>query len=287
MMDTAWNKHKEHLATMIFDCSNGLLPEWLTVQAQQCVRRYDGIRTTPEFQTALKSFSQQGTKPFELFVVGEGNFGKSTAINALLAENRCKVSFLPETRTFHRLILKRNPVDTVRVLARLDPTHHDWMRTKLGPGKPVPDFFELMEYRVALPIAQKLLKDEVERGISDPHYPPAIFEVEEEIPWTPTSPFPENVRIVDTQGLGQDLPESLRRFLKQDSNQLSSEIVLKTMSEDLRGRHLLWQYRRCDAALWLLRAGSSQSAVTKTLFNTFSSYGKKTILIVTVSKPEG
>jgi len=282
MVNSESHTHLQRLSSLMFDCSSGRIPDWLSAQAQLCAKRYAGLRTTPEFAMALNGFSQRGTEPFEIFVVGEGNFGKSTLINALLGEEICKVNILPETRTFHRLILSRNPSKTVRLLVHAEANQHEWLRKEIGSGKTAQGFFEVMEHRVPLEIARGLLVEEASRvKKSQGLYKPAIFELEQEIHWTRASPFPERVRIVDTQGLNQQLPDDLQQYVLKEAGRNTADKVVSRLNQTVRGRHMLWQYRRCDAALWLLRADSIQSAATNALFNVFSAYGKKTLLVVT------
>lgn len=282
MNELEWQEHKQRVTSILFDCHSGRMPDWLSHQAHLSAKRYAGLRTTPEFETALKGFTQRGSEPFELFVVGEGNFGKSTLINALLGEEVAKMHVLPETRTFHRFILSRNASKSARLLVHIEASQHEWLRKEIGPGKPAEGFFEVMEHRVPIDVARGLLVEETNRAKkSRDLYKPAIFEIEQEIPWTPTSPFPERVRIVDTQGLNQQLPGDVQQFLLNESGKKTAEKVVNRLNEHVRGRHMLWQYRRCDAALWLLRANKIESAATSALFNVFSAYGKRTLLIVT------
>jgi GTP-binding protein EngB required for normal cell division len=277
-----WKAHAQNLSALLFDSSAGRLPDWLSQQALNAAKRYAGLRTTPEFQTSLSGISQRGSEPFEIFVVGEGNFGKSTLINALLGEEVAKVNILAETRTFHRLILSRNPSQTARLMVHLDPKHHEWLRKEIGVGKPAQGFFEVMEHKVPVEVARRLVAEEADRAKKTRDlYKPAIFEFEQEIRWTPSSPFPERVRIVDTQGLNQQLPEDMLPFILANDGKNTSEKVVSRLNQHVRGRHMLWQYRRCDAVLWLLRANQIQSAATKALFDVFSAYGKKTLLVVT------
>jgi BMFP domain-containing protein YqiC len=277
-----WNAHTQNLRSLLFDSSSGRLPDWLSQQARNAAKRYAGLCTTPEFQTALNGISQRGSEPFEIFVVGEGDFGKSTLVNALLGEEVAKVHILPETRTFHRLILSRNPSQTARLMVHLDPKHHEWLRKEIGVGKPAQGFFEVMEHKVPVEVARRLVAEEAERAKKTKDgYELAIFEIEQEIRWTPSSPFPERVRIVDTQGLNQQLPGNMLPFIMANDGKNTGEKVVNRLNQHVRGRHMLWQYRRCDAVLWLLRANKIQSAATKALFDVFSAYGKKTLLVVT------
>jgi hypothetical protein len=277
-----WNAHTQNLRSLLFDSSAGRLPDWLSHQAQNAAKQYAGLCTTPEFQTALNGISQRGSEPFEIFVVGEGDFGKSTLVNALLGKEVAKMHILPETRTFHRLILSRNPSQTARVMVHLDPKHHEWLRKEIGVGKPAQGFFEVMEHKVPVEVALRLVAEEAERAKrTKDGYELAIFEIEQEIRWTPSSPFPERVRIVDTQGLNQQLPGNMLPFILANDGKNTGEKVVNRLNQSVRGRHMLWQYRRCDAVLWLLRANKIQSAATKALFDVFSAYGKKTLLVVT------
>ena len=274
--------HRRRLVSLLFQCRNGLMPQWLADQARACECRYSGLRTTPEFQAALRSFSARRAEPFELFVIGEGKFGKSTLINALLGDEVCRVNILPETQTFHRLVLSARPSPNARLFVRMTGSEHDWLRRELGRGRPSDGFFEIDEYRLPIARAHELLAREAEiaRRLKGP-YSGAILELEEEIPWSPSSPFPERVRIVDTQGLNQQLPGDLAEVLSHSHQGKTPNHVVKWLHQSVRGRHLLWQYRRCDAVLWLLHATEVQSAATNVLFPIFSAYGKKTVLVIT------
>jgi hypothetical protein len=135
--------------------------------------------------------------------------------------------------------------------------------------------------------AIELVKAEKERIVAsclssvEGGYEPAIFEVEREIQWTPSCRFPEGVRIVDTQGLNQYLPGDLAQIIQASPQKRTSDLVLEWLHKTIRGQHLLWQYRRCDAAIWLLHASKSQSNATRTIFPLFAGFGKKAIMVVT------
>ena len=83
---------------------------------------------------------------FELFVVGEGKFGKSTLVNCLLGEEQSKVRGLPETRCFLRYVVTDNPSNKVRLFLRAQPGVHDWILSKVGSGRRVKELYEILEY---------------------------------------------------------------------------------------------------------------------------------------------
>src|SRR5437764_1785216 len=90
--------HRIEVERILFDTPDGSTPAWLSRRFEDCQRTYSGVRTTSEFQSAIRGFAASQNRPFELFVVGEGNFGKSTLLNALLGEQASKIDSLPETR---------------------------------------------------------------------------------------------------------------------------------------------------------------------------------------------
>jgi hypothetical protein len=129
--------HRVELERILFDTPEGTTPGWLTRKFQDCLRHSDGVRTTPEFEGALRAFAISQDRPFELFIVGEGNFGKSTLLNALLGEVASRIDSLPETRCFLRYILTERPSDSARMFARLEGEIHAWLEPLLGEGKEV------------------------------------------------------------------------------------------------------------------------------------------------------
>ena len=134
-------------------------PAWLRKQANDCRVHYGGVKLAKQFDAAMAQFETNAEQPFQVFVVGEGNFGKSTLVNALLGQQISKVDFRPETRSFMRYILRTRPADTAKVCIRIDAAHHQWILPSLsGKGKPS-GIFEAQEYNLPRALDQLLAED--------------------------------------------------------------------------------------------------------------------------------
>lgn len=274
--------HRLRLEQILFDTADGVAPEWLRLRFQDCRSHYDGVKTTPEFQGALRAFESSQDRPFELFVVGEGNFGKSTLLNALLGEQASKIDSMPATRCFLRYVLSNDPADHARMFVRIEGEGHDWLRPLLGDGKEVSEPYGTHEYSVPLSTAELILAGEVERcNRPGSKYNPAVVEIERQLPWTDSRLFQPGIRFVDTQGLDQQLPEDLIRMAQMQSGATTMERFEQWIAQTPRGRHLDWQYRRCDAVLWCVTAKRIGSAVTSASLRYFRKYGKKTVIALT------
>jgi GTP-binding protein EngB required for normal cell division len=276
-------EHYAAAARALFVSSSGEIPCWLQAQSSSCAQRYEASGVSREFEQVLSQFSDQNQKPFEIFVVGEGNFGKSTLVNALLGQQISRVDFRPETRSFLRYILRRNPSDQCDVYARLFPGMHDYLRKALGTGE-ASDLFNTTRHRLTRNACDALLTSEADRcrnSVVDERYTPAIIEVERELAWTSSSLFPEGVRLVDTQGLNQIFDDDLLGKVSSADASSSTRLFEQWMAASPRGRHLDWQYRRCDAVVWLVSAQKPNPGATRAAIHYLSKYGKATILAIT------
>ncbi|MFC1777325.1 hypothetical protein ACFL3I_08285, partial [Pseudomonadota bacterium] len=128
------NDHQQRIKEILFSAGGGY-PGWLEGQALGCREKYSSFDLIPQFQAAIGSFSDRSIKPFELFVLGEGKFGKSTLVNALLGEKSSKVKGLPETRCFLRYVVSDQPKTECSLFMRLKPGVHDWIKALVGSGK--------------------------------------------------------------------------------------------------------------------------------------------------------
>ncbi|PSH02764.1 MAG: hypothetical protein CXZ00_15680 [Acidobacteria bacterium] len=199
--------HFDRLTKVLFSPPDGShVPSWLQEQFNACLSYYANFRVTPEFQAALKQFHVRSDQPFEVFVVGEGNFGKSTLVNALVGQQISKVDFRPETRSFLRYILKAQPSNKSNVYTKIIPGMHNNLAELLGAGDTC-ELFNAKRHTVDRKIADRVLTIEADRcretSIKKENYTPCILEIERELPWKPSALFPEGVRLVDTQGLNQ------------------------------------------------------------------------------------
>ncbi len=243
---------------------------------------YEETRTTAEFEKVIRGFANIEDKPFELFIVGEGNFGKSTLLNGLLGAQLSAVHFLPETRCFQRFLIADDPSDTCRIFARLHPQDHAWLKAKLGPGRESHELFATRIYDVPIDLADELIREEVKRCRDRSSvYEPAILEIERQIELTKGSLLTAGCRVVDTQGLNQLFPDELQQASKTMDGHTSVDRFDQWLSTTSRGKHLEWQLRRCDAILWVAHARKSSSGITLAALKWFSKYGKKIVLAVT------
>jgi GTP-binding protein EngB required for normal cell division len=306
MSEPSKHDHFRRCTSAIFTPSGGdRTPVWLRRRATECSAHYTGISLAQEFETALAQFETHAEEPFEVFVVGEGNFGKSTLVNALLGQAISKVDFRPETRTFMRYILRSQPSLTARLFVRIDPAQHGWIIDRIGEGKPC-EIFNALEYILPRSVADEILDADVERcRIAEKHnalekkrverakrtgetcepqfdrYTPAILEIERELSRTPHAMFAEGVRLVDTQGLNQLFDDDLLQEPTSERLTTSVEVFEEWMRNSPRGRHLDWQFRRCDAVLWLLHASVPGAGPSLAAMNYFRKYGKKTVVAIT------
>jgi hypothetical protein len=271
--------HLERLERILFTDPDGT-PPWLREAPRDCIDRYSKIQLTDQFKAAINAFDDEDNpKPFELFILGEGKFGKSTIVNCLLGEELSKVQGLPETRCFHRYIFKDNPSDYTNLFLRTKPVMHDWITSKLGKGKTVKELFEILEYQASHSLARELVKKDVlkqEKG----GYEQAIYEIERDVKRNDFSHFKREIRVVDTQGLDQLFPDDIKTAIQ--SNEVSSrESCHKWMRDTPRGLHLEWQFRRCDAVLWCINSKRLGSAATLEYLSYFSDYSKKIVIALT------
>lgn len=272
--------HRNRVEDALFTTPSGSSPLWLRDQASACAARYAGFRLIPEFCVALNAFSDELFKPFELFVVGEGKFGKSTLVNALLGEVRSKARGLPETRCFLRYVITDQPRQTSRMFLRPQRGVHDWLIREIGQGKPVPELYEIFEYEVNAELAREILETDA-RLMDGGNYEPAVYEAERDHKKTDRCIFPAGVRIVDTQGLDQLFPSDLQQLSRLHEGADITKRLMDWMSQTARGKHLEWQFRRCDAVLWCVNSKRIGSAATEASMRYFSAYSKKIVIALT------
>ena len=287
---TPGQSHYKNLERLLFASDGASVPGWLQDSVRGCQQRYAGIDLTEQFKAAVNSFDDEGApKPFELFVMGEGKFGKSTLVNCLLGEEQSKVRGLPETRCFLRYVVTDSPSDRARLFLRAQKGLHDWILSKAGKGRHVKELYEILEHSVDLRTARELLSGELER-LDRGGYEPAIYEIERDIHRSRQTAFTNPIRVVDTQGLDQLFPAELQRSTQGLSDDTTAERFIKWMNSSPRGKHLEWQFRRCDAVLWCVNAKRIGSASTVASLRYFSGYAKKIIIALTnvdIAKNDG
>ena len=273
------NLHQERLERILFTGPSGT-PIWLREASRNCKDRYSKIQLTDQFKAAINAFDDDDNpKPFELFILGEGKFGKSTIVNCLLGEELSKVQGLPETRCFHRYIFKDNPSEYTNLFLRTKPVMHNWLTSKLEKGKPVKELFEILEYQASHRLARELVKQDVSKQEKG-GYEQAIYEIERDVKRNDFSHFKREIRVVDTQGLDQLFPDDIKSAVQ--TNEVSTrESCHNWMRNTPRGLHLEWQFRRCDAVLWCINSKRLGSAATLEYLSYFSDYSKKIVIALT------
>jgi hypothetical protein len=148
--------------------------------------------------------------------------------------------------------------------------------------KSVSEPYGVYEYDVPLSTAELIVSGEVERcNAINSKYTPAVVEIERQLRWTDQRLFRPGIRFVDTQGLDQQLPEDLKTIAQEQPGATTMDRFDQWIKHTPRGRHLDWQYRRCDAALWCVHAKRIGSAVSTASMQYFRKYGKKTVIALT------
>jgi len=199
--------------------------------------------------------------PFELFVLGEGKFGKSTLVNALLGYRIAPTDLTPKTWCFNRYVATSSPLSSVRIFVseelrqRQDCSHlHRWL------GKPVGSFRSLDEYHVSTDDALHLAEEEEQRVRATLNRPDAYWSPIMEMEWTVPADraIVPGIRLVDTMGINQDVatPKSHRHYLR-------------------------WQYERADAVLWLVSYDRLNAEATRQQLLEARRYSKVVYLLLT------
>lgn len=204
---------------------------------------------------------KKSTTPFELFVVGEGKFGKSTLINALLGQAAAPMDRLPKTWCFNRYIAAEHPGTAVSLF--IDPNlmrNQDCskLRAFLTQGRKLGAYRGLEHYSVDGNTALQIINVEETRvhdsARTSIRYVSPVMEMEWEVPnWKAILP---GLRLIDTQGINQ---------LHSDAEHL---------------HYLKWQYERADAVIWLIAADMIGSKASREELTEASRYAKHILVVV-------
>jgi tRNA U34 5-carboxymethylaminomethyl modifying GTPase MnmE/TrmE len=252
-------------ATALFGSTPGIPPSVLGEQQRFTAGlEMSGLRTqVSHLHAGLAAIQAKSEEPFELFIVGEGKFGKSTLVNALLGLPAAPTDFLPKTWCFNRYVAQRTPAPHVRVFVDpklLDDIHDVRTReVRQALRRRYGTFRGLDEYHVSPADAQRIAAAEEKRvaetlGRSDAYWSP-IMEME----WSVEaghSLVPE-VRIVDTMGINQQLAPASHKH------------------------HLKWQYERADAVFWIVTADKIGAQSTRDELLEAGRYAKLVFLLLT------
>lgn len=239
-------------------------PEWYkgwVVQAQHRLARDIELAGLQERLRYLYHQHQHSkvaeADPFEVFVVGEVKFGKSTLINALLGVEIAPTDFVPKTWCFNRYIAVEKPEPGVIVLA--DPAslgHEADLKALLGPQRA--EIRGLGEFRVSREDANRILDLEEQKTLaalaSPTPYVSPVLEMEWQV--ESTKGILPGIRLVDTMGING---------MRERKGHL---------------RYLTWQYARADCVLWVVSAKNLNSAGTREELESCRRYAKRVILVV-------
>ena len=221
-------------------------------------RAADHIQDVPGMEDFRHHFDLSASRtdvPFEIFVIGEGKFGKSTFINALFGADVSPVGLIPKTYCFHRFIAHSGGKDAAFLVTQDLKQDPAWshIREALGNVRPEQEG-QLLRYECRPETARAIVSGEEGRIGPGRTYRTPIMEIE----WHLNAPqaILPGMRLVDTQGLEQILASSMHRA------------------------HLEWEYQRADAVIWLVSAIKVRSAVTEEYFRLFGRYSKPTVLVL-------
>ena len=221
-------------------------------------RAADHIRDVPGMEDFRHHFDLSASRtdvPFEIFVIGEGKFGKSTFINALFGADVSPVGLIPKTYCFHRFIAHSADSEVAFLVTQDLKEDPSWshIRDALGKARPEQEG-QFLRYACRPETAREIVSGEEGRIGPGRTYRTPIMEIEWRLN-APQSILP-GMRLVDTQGLEQILASSMHRA------------------------HLEWEYQRADAVIWLVSAVKVRSAVTEEYFRLFGRYSKPTVLVL-------
>ncbi len=250
-------------ARAVFSVEGGL-PPYIQEQQRRLESAIDQAGLAgklPHLLSSIVADRRRADEPFELFVLGEGKFGKSTLVNALLAYRIAPTDFTPKTWCFNRYVATTSPPPYVRVFVsedlrqRQDAEHlHRWLRRPQG------SFRSLTEYHVPPQDAEELADTEEQRvkatfNRSDAYWSP-VMEMEWTVP--PDGAIVPGIRLVDTMGINQDVaaPKAHLHYLR-------------------------WQYERADAVLWLVSFDRLNAAATRAQLQEARRYSKVVYLLIT------
>jgi hypothetical protein len=220
--------------------------------------------------SGLRDVRARRDEPFELFILGEGKFGKSTLVNALLGRSIAPTDYLPKTWCFNRYVAVPDPPAHVRIFVSdelLKSQGCDHLEASLGA--PAGAYRGLREYHLDSAAAAQIAAEEERRVVGTLNRPDAYWSPIMEMEWSvPASgAILPGIRIVDTMGINQIAAP--RAHL----------------------HHLKWQYERADAVLWLVTADRIGSGETREQIMEARRYSKVVYVLITrwdkvANKPE-
>ncbi|NLI00886.1 MAG: hypothetical protein GX446_15495 [Chthonomonadales bacterium] len=251
---------RRHISAM-FAGSRGIAPCVL----EQERRLADAIKSSGlasrlrHLEAGIHDVELKANEPFELFVMGEGKFGKSTLVNALLGAPIAPTDFLPKTWCFNRYVAEPEPRQHVRVFVDENLRINQRCGHLDALGRPCGGYRNLTEYRLDRSAAERLAKEEERRvtetfGQANAYWSP-IMEMEWSVPCDRA--ILPGIRLVDTMGIDQRLAPKSHQH------------------------HLKWQYERADAVLWLVSREKIGAGATRKEISEARRYAKLVYVLIT------
>ena len=256
---------QRHLKAVFDADGEGTTAKWLVEEKQRFAEqiRRSGIKDKCEHLLIDMADLAIADAPFEVFVIGEGKFGKSTFINALLGYPVAPMDFLPKTWCFNRYIAKSTPSSLVKVFVSPDFERYrtglrQWLKQPAGESR------GLLVFEVPRSTADDIIQYEEQIFASAAQhtthtdnysfYVSPIMEMEWEVP--EDRAILRGIRLVDTQGINQ---------LRQSRDHV---------------HYLKWQFSRADAVIWMMSAERLNSSATREELIEAQRYSKRIILVV-------
>ncbi len=253
-------KHLERIRRILFASDPAWFRRWESAARQSLagrIRQAGLAERLVQFHRVVENAATRSADPFEVFVVGEVKFGKSTLINALLGTQTAPTDFEPKTWCFNRYIAKKSPSPDALLL--VDPqllARAPGLAARLG--RELCRTNGLATYRVSAARAGEIMEEEEKRTLETldtavPYVSP-ILEVEQEVP-AAKAVLP-GIRLVDTMGMNG---------IRERKGHL---------------HYLAWQYGRADAVLWVVSARNLNSRGTREQLEMFGAYRKRAVVVI-------
>jgi len=213
---------------------------------------WEKVDTDLEQQQVLDRIEDLSS-PLLLFVVGEGNFGKSSLVNALLGTKAAPVSILPKTWKVDVYQSCQNGEAPTAALKWVDKDHVEIVS---------------MEHAQAVVTEQEELTSQ-QKGDSPGSFSSALLEVR----WTsPDYQLPSDVVLVDTPGFSQ---------LRSDVD-INDVHVRSAQGIRISARQAFdYWYHRADVVLWVFKATRLNDKDTVEAISELSRHGRTIIGVVT------
>ncbi|MDR3707193.1 MAG: 50S ribosome-binding GTPase [Capsulimonadaceae bacterium] len=210
-----------------------------------------------KFHEALSSRADDANEPFEVFVIGEGNHGKSTLINALFGRPLAAVDRQPKTWCFNRYIACNNPSDYVKIITSTSIANYPHLASRLR--RTHKDFRGHPCFLLTQAEAETAFREEEERTHEalrrSETYSSPILEMEWEVP--AENALLPGLRLVDTMGTDHFL-----------------------LFGNAHRHHLSWQYARADAVIWITAADKLGDKGNRDQFEQCRRYHKPIVMLL-------